>query len=146
MLERSEEITVDDLRGALEFQGMSVDDIKPGDALFYHTGWGALWGKDNAKFNSGTPGLSMQAGDWAVDRKVVMVGTDNWAVEAIPSPDPRWFAPNHQKFLVENGIYIMENLDFSQLLEEKVYEFAFIFAAVPMRGATGSPARPIAVK
>ena len=87
----------------------------------------------------------MQAGDWAVDRKVVMVGTDNWAVEAIPS-DPRWFAPNHQKFLVENGIYIMENLDFSQLLEEKVYEFAFIFAAVPMRGATGSPARPIAVK
>ena len=38
------------------------------------------------------------------------------------------------------------NLDFSQLLEEKVYEFAFIFAAVPMRGATGSPARPIAVQ
>ena len=141
-----EKITVEDLLRALESQGMSVDDIKPGDALFYHTGWGALWGKDNAKFNSGTPGLSIEAGDWVVERKVVMVGTDNWAVEAIPSPDPRWFAPNHQKFLVENGIYIMENLDFSQLLKAKVHEFAFIFAAVPMRGATGSPARPIAVK
>lgn len=146
MLERSEQITVDDLLGALEAQGMSVEDIKPGDAVFYHTGWGALWGVDNAKFNSGTPGLSIPAGDWVVQRKVVMVGTDNWAVEAIPSPDPRWFAPNHQKFLVENGIYIMENLDFSGLLKEKVYEFAFIFAAVPMRGATGSPARPIAVQ
>ena len=146
MLERSEQITVDDLLGALEAQGMSAEDIKPGDALFYHTGWGALWGVDNAKFNSGTPGLSIPAGDWVVERKVVMVGTDNWAVEAIPSPDPRWFAPNHQKFLVENGIYIMENLDFSGLLKDRVYEFAFIFAAVPMRGATGSPARPIAVK
>lgn len=146
MLERSEEITVADLVGALKRQGMSVADIKPGDAVFYHTGWGSLWGKDNAKFNSGTPGLSIKAGDWVVDREVVMVGTDNWAVEAIPSPDARWFAPNHQKFLVENGIYIMENLDFTSLLMDSVYEFAFVFAALPMRGATGSPARPIAVK
>ena len=61
-----QEITVDDLRGALEFQGMSVYDIKPGDALFYHTGWGALWGKDNAKFNSGTPGYQCRrvTGQW----------------------------------------------------------------------------------
>jgi len=146
MLERSEEISVADLQGALQAQGLSEEDIRPGDALFYHTGWGALWKTDNAKFNSGTPGLSIAAGDWAVAKKVVLVGSDNWAVEAIPQPDPKWFAPNHQKFLVQNGIYIMENLDFSKLIEAKVYEFAFVFGAVPFKGATGSPGRPFAIR
>ena len=146
MLERSEEISVDDLKAALKKQGMSADDIRPGDALFYHTGWGKLWKTDNAKYNSGTPGLSIRAGDWIVDKKVVLVGSDNWAVEAIPNPDPNWFAPNHQKFLVENGIYIMENLDFSSLIKAGVYEFAFVFGAVPFKGATGSPGRPFAIK
>lgn len=146
MLERGEEISVEDLQAALERQGMSVEDIRPGDALFYHTGWGDLWKADNSKFNSGTPGLSIAAGDWVVDKQLVLVGSDNWAVEAIPNPDPKWFAPNHQKFLVENGIYIMENLDFGALIEAGVYEFAFAFGAIPLKGATGSPARPFAIR
>ena len=56
------------------------------------------------------------------------------------------FAPNHQKFLVENGIYIMENIDFSALLQDEVYEFAFVFGAIRFKGATGSPARPFAIR
>jgi kynurenine formamidase len=146
MLNKSEEITVSDIEGALKRQGLSTEDISPGDAFFYNTGWGDLWKIDNAKFNSGTPGLSAAAGNWVISKEVVMVGTDNWAVEAIPGPDPNLFAPNHQKFLVENGIYIMENLDFTKLIEDQVYQFAFIFGAVPLRGATGAPGRPIAVK
>lgn len=145
MLERGEEISVADIDAALQRQDMSQNDIRPGDALFYNTGWGTLWKKDNDKFNSGTPGLSIAAGDWVISEQVVLVGTDNWAVEAIPNPDPKWFAPNHQKFLVENGIFIMENLDFSALLEAEVYEFAFAFGAVPLKGATGSPGRPFAI-
>jgi kynurenine formamidase len=146
MMERSEEFSLADIRGALEKQGMSEADIREGDALFYHTGWGSLWGKDNARFNSGTPGMSDAAGDWVVARKVVLVGSDNWAVEAIPGPDPDNFAPNHQKFLVENGIYIMENLDFSSLIDAGVYEFAFVFGAMPIKGATGSPGRAFAIR
>jgi kynurenine formamidase len=146
MLERSEEISVEDIKGALAKQGLTEKDIRPGDALFYHTGWSSLWKVDNDKFNSGTPGLSPQAGDWVVSKKVVLVGTDNWAVEAIPGKDPRLFAPNHQKFLVENGIYIMENLDFSKLIAARVYEFAFVFGPVPFKGATGSPGRPFAIR
>ncbi|MEX2488921.1 MAG: cyclase family protein [Pseudomonadales bacterium] len=145
MLERGEEISLEDLKAALKEQGISPDDIRPGDALFYYTGWGDLWKTDNAKFNSGTPGLSIEAGDWVVEKKIILVGSDNWAVEAIPNPDPKWFAPNHQKFLVENGIYIMENLNFSSLIDAEVYEFAFVFGAIPLAGATGSPARPFAI-
>jgi kynurenine formamidase len=146
MLEVSEEISVADLIAALKKQGMSEEDILPGDALFYHTGWGSLWKTDNAKFNSGVPGLSIAAGDWLVAKQIVLVGSDNWAVEAIPHPDPRWFAPNHQKFLVENGIYIMENLDFASLIGDSIYSFAFVFGAVPLKGATGSPGRPFAIR
>ena len=146
MLERSEEISVADLAAALKRQGLSEGDIRPGDAVFYHTGWGGLWKTNNEKFNSGTPGLSIEAGDWLVEKRVVLVGSDNWAVEAIPHPDPKWFAPNHQKFLVENGIYIMENLDFSGLIEAGVYRFAFVFGALPLKGATGSPGRAFAIQ
>ncbi len=145
-LEVSEEISVEDIKGALAHQGMSEQDIRPGDALFYHTGWASLWKTDNAKFNSGTPGLSPAAGDWVIARKVALVGTDNWAVEAIPGKDPQLFAPNHQKFLVEHGIYIMENLNFATLIEARVFEFAFVFGPVPFKGATGSPGRPFAIR
>ncbi|MBT8446260.1 MAG: cyclase family protein [Gammaproteobacteria bacterium] len=146
MIDCDEEVTVKDLQAALQRQGMSAATIQPGDALFYNTGWGRLWKTDNARFLSCTPGLTPAAGDWAIERKVVMVGTDNWAVETIPGPDPDNFAPNHQKFLVENGIYIMENLDFSKLIDAGVYEFAFVFGAIPFKGATGSPGRPFAIR
>lgn len=145
-LEASEEIQVADIEAALKKQGLGADSLRPGDALFYHTGWGALWDTDAKKFNSATPGLSVAAGDWVVKQQVVLVGTDNWAVEAIPNPDPKWFAPNHQKFLVENGIYIIENMDFSRLIAAGVYEFAFVVGPLPLKGATGSPVRPFAIK
>ena len=146
VMECEEEVTIADLRAALKKQGLDEGGIEPGDALFYHTGWGALWKIDNQKFNSCAPGLTDKAGDWVVEKKVILVGTDNWAVESIPGPDPKKFAPNHQKFLVENGIYIMENIDFSALLKDEVYEFAFVFGPIPFKGATGSPARPFAIK
>jgi kynurenine formamidase len=145
-LECSEEISVADLAAAMKRQGLAATAIRPGDALFYHTGWGRYWKTDNDEFNRCVPGLSDAAGDWVVEQKVLLVGTDNWAVEAIPGPDPKLFAPNHQKFLVEHGIYIIENLDFDRLLEAEVYEFAFVVGTLPLKGATGSPVRPFAIK
>lgn len=146
-LECDEEVTTADLEAALARQGLSAASIQPGDALFYHTGWGELWETDHEKFNRCVPGLTAAAGDWVVAKKVLLVGVDNWAVETIPAVRPDApFAPNHQKFLVENGIYIMENMDFSALLQDRVYEFAFAFGAIPFKGATGSPARPFALR
>ena len=45
-----------------------------------------------------------------------------------------------------NGIYNLENLDLSALAADQVYEFAFIFAPLKLKGATGSPGNPIAVR
>jgi len=48
--------------------------------------------------------------------------------------------------LTLNGIYILENLNTSELAKDGVYEFAFIFAPLKLVGATGSPGNPVAVK
>ena len=144
-MECSEEVSVQDLLAALKKQGMSPETITPGDAVLYRTGWGEYWKKDNDKFNQCAPGLSDAAGDWLIERQVLLVGTDNWAVEAIPGPDPKKFAPNHQKFLVENGIYIIENMRFDDLVAAGIYEFAFSVAPLKLKGASGSPIRPYAI-
>nr|ALM01937.1 CbaA [Pigmentiphaga sp. DL-8] len=141
----TEEISVSDLIGALKKQGMTEADIKPGDVVLYNTGWGDHWKVDNHKFNTASPGLSPAAGDWLAQKKIVLVGTDNWSVETIPGPNEKQFAANHQKFLIEQGIYIIENMDFKKLREAKVYKFAFSFGAIPFKGATGSPARPFVI-
>ena len=46
MLGDTYEITVDDLEGALKKQNLT---LQPGDAVIINTGWGKLWGKDNAR-------------------------------------------------------------------------------------------------
>jgi hypothetical protein len=51
----------------------------------------------------------------------------------------------HQ-WLLNRGIYNLENLDLSRLAADRVYEFAFIFAPMKLVGATGAPGNPIAVR
>ena len=81
---------------------------------------------------------------WLCDRKIVMVGTDTWATEVVPPEDPDLPYPVHLMLLVRHGIYNIENLDLEELAKDKVYEFAFIFAPLRLKGATGSPGNPIA--
>lgn len=45
-----------------------------------------------------------------------------------------------------NGVYNIENLDLSALAADGVYEFAFVFTPLPLKGATGSPGSPIAIR
>jgi hypothetical protein len=33
-----------------------------------------------------------------------------------------------------------------ELAADKVYEFAFVFAPLPLKGATGSPGNPVAIR
>ena len=137
------EITAADLRGALQRQGL---EIREGDVVLIHTGWGALWMEDNAKYAQTSPGIGLEAAQFLVDQGVVVVGSDNWGVEVMPNPDPSLGAPVHQLFLARNGIYQHENLNTGELARDSVYEFAYIFVPLPLKGATGSPGNPIAVR
>ena len=101
---------------------------------------------DNEEYNRGAPGIGMGAARWLAKKKVAMTGADTWPVEVIPSEDSGLAFPVHQELIVRQGIYNIENLNLSELAADKVYEFAFMFAPVKFKGATGSPGNPIAIK
>ena len=50
----------------------------------------------------------------------------------------------HLVLLAKSGIYIMENLNLEDLSRDKVSKHLFIGLPIKIRGATGSPLRPIA--
>ena len=137
------EITLADLRGALERQRT---EIYAGDVVLVHTGWGSLWLTDNAKFGASAPGVGLDAAQYLVEREVVLVGADTWSMEVVPNPNPDLQFPVHQLLIPRNGIYIFENLATEELARDRAYEFAFFFAPLKLKGATGSPGNPIAIR
>jgi kynurenine formamidase len=145
MMEVGEEIKVADLRAAMQKQGTNEADIKEGDAFFFHTGWGSLWMKNNDKFNSGCPGIGLEATKWVIDKGGCVVGADTWPVEVVPNPDKDLAFPCHGELITKNGIYIHENLDFSGLVADRKYQFVYIFSPAPIKGGTGSNGGPIAI-
>jgi kynurenine formamidase len=136
-------ITAKDLQEALRQQAV---DISEGDVVLIHTGHGQLWMVDNDEYNRGAPGIGMEAALWLAEKKIVMTGADTWPVEVIPPENPELAFPVHQELIVRRGIYNFENLDLAQLAADKVYEFAFMFAPLKFKGATGSPGNPVAIK
>jgi kynurenine formamidase len=138
-----EVITANDLEASAKAQGVGINE---GDAVLIRTGHGQLWMKDNTAFSAGEPGIGVGAAAWLAQRKIVLVGSDTWATEVVPPEDPERPFPVHLTLLVRAGIYNIENLDLEELAKDKIYEFAFVFAPLRLKGATGSPGNPIAVR
>jgi hypothetical protein len=140
-----QEITLADVRSAFDRQGIKEADIKPGDAVFFNTGWGALWMKNNDRFTSGEPGIGLEVARWVVDKQLALVGCDNWGTEVVPNPDKKLAFPVHGELITRNGIFNHENLFFDELIKDRKYQFVYIFSPMPIKGATGSAGGPIAV-
>ena len=135
-------ITVDDLEEAAERAQVQV---REGDVVLVRTGCGELW-SDPAAYLRGA-GVSAAGSRWMVDRRVRAVGADNMAWDVIGPVDPelKVTLPGHILLLVRAGIPIIENLYLEQLAAAKVHEFVFVCLPLKMRGATGSPVRPVAI-
>src|SRR5438552_11486745 len=86
MLGDTYEITVEDIEGALKKQNVT---LQPGDAIIINTGWGKLWGKDNARFVKSCPGIGVKAAEWLVAKDPMLLGPDNWPVEVAPHTGPK---------------------------------------------------------
>jgi len=143
MLGDNYEITVADLQQALARQSLT---LRPGDAVIIHTGWGKLWGKDNARYVRSCPGVGVAAAEWLAKQDPMLVGADNWPVEVAPNPDKEISLPGHQIFLVVNGIHLLENLKLDELAAKKVYEFAFVMQPLKVQGGSGSTVAPVAIR
>ena len=144
-LENSYEVSVEDVLGALKKQGMTEDDIEAGDAVLFRYGWSTLW-KDPEAYNNNPPGIGLGVARWLAKMKVTMTGADSWCTEVIPNPDPTLAFPVHQELIMKNGIFNLENMVFDSVMEDEVYEFLFMVTTIRFKGATGSPARPVAIK
>jgi kynurenine formamidase len=143
MLAETYEITPQDLQDALKIQGVT---LVPGDAILVHTGWGALWGADNARYQRASPGIGTAAAEWLAKQDPMLVGADNSAVEISPNPDPQLAGPVHQILLVINGIHLLENVRLDQLAAQKVHEFALVVQPLKIEGGTGSTVAPMAIR
>ena len=145
MMDAGQEITLGDLRAAMQRQNLAEGDIKPGDAVFFNTGWGSLWMKNNDRFNSGEPGIGLEVARWVIEKDLCLTGADTWAVEVVPNPDKSLAFPVHGELICKHGILNHENLIFDELIADKKYQFVFVFVPAPIKGATGSNGCPIAL-
>ena len=103
-------ITVPDLQAALKLYNVT---LREADAVFIHTGWQDLflqWPAQNATYNKNEPGIGQAAADWLASQKVILVGSDTWAVEVIPGEEEGIAFPVHKTLLTDNGIHIIENV------------------------------------
>jgi len=132
----------DELEAAVQNQGVMIGE---GDVVLLRTGNGALWQDPTLYLQAG--GVSADASSWLASRGVRAVGADNvaWDEVGVVDADLKVTLPGHVILLVRNGIYIIENLLLEELAGDQCYEFTFICLPLKLRGATGSPVRPVAI-
>jgi kynurenine formamidase len=136
-------ISPDELASCLKNANL---ELREGDVVLIRTGHGKLWMKDNLTYGAAEPGIGLAAARFLTDRKVVLIGADTWAIEAVPHERPDLAFPVHQWDLTRNGVYHLENLDLEELAADGVSEFCFVFSPLRLKGATGSPGNPIAIR
>ena len=137
------EITVADLEAAVKKQNIT---FQQGDAIIIHTGWGKLWGKENARYYKTCPGLGVPAAQWLIAKDPLLLGADNFPVEVAPNPDRSLNLPVHQLALVVHGVHLLENLKLDELVAKNVSEFALVVQPLKMQGGTGSTVAPVALR
>ena len=135
-----------DVRGhhVVPVEAVAGREVAPGDAVFFHTGWGDHW-DDPETYLSGQPGPGYAVADWLVAHGVALTGCDTWSFGPVPAEDPERPFEVPQTLNVHHGVFIVENLDLSALAADGVREFALILTHPKLRGATGAWTSPIAL-
>jgi kynurenine formamidase len=130
--------------GVIGRDAVSDLDPEPGDAVLFHTGWGAHWSDPDA-YVSGEPGPGCELAEWLVEHGVALTGCDTWSYGPVPPEDPERPFEVPQILNAKNGVFIVENLYLSELAAAGVREFALILTHPKLRGATGAWTSPIAL-
>lgn len=132
-------VTMQDVRDVLERQGIDEASITPGDAIFFNFGWWRMVGEPEKYTSFNWPGIDQEVVQWVIEKQASMIGSDS-------SADPPGHSGVHFDLLMKNGIFNLEFMTFESLLADQVDEFLFVFVPLPIKGATGSPGRPIAIR
>lgn len=131
-----------DLVEALKAQKVT---LQKGDVVLVRTGRMKQYNNKEA-YMSNTPGLGMDAARFLIEETgAIAIGADNLSFETFPPEEEGNYLPLHTYLLGQQGAYILEVVELSELSRDKVYEFAFIGASLKLRGADAAPMRPIAI-
>lgn len=134
-------ITVEDCASELARTALT---LQAGDVALVRTGRMRYW-PDGGRTLGNPPGLSLDAGRWLTSQGIAVIGADQECVEVGPSQhDDNWL-PGHCHFLAEAGVPMIELVNLEELSRDDVNEFCLIAAPIRLRGATGSPIRPLAI-
>jgi kynurenine formamidase len=144
------EITIEDLKGALEKQKTK---LRHGDTVLIRTGtlryWGAN-GSDHEKIRQhDSAGIGLPAARWLVEQQgAILVGSDTSGLEVSPAPkEKQTFIPVHRYLLIEQGVHIGEFHNLEALAADGVYEFCYVCMTNNIRGtAAGFALRPVAIR
>jgi kynurenine formamidase len=142
MLDDRQAVTADQLAEAESRAGLEVG---PGDIVLVHTGWGALWGVDDTRYVQDEPGLGLDAAAWCTERRVAVIGADNWGVEVVPGQAAGLSFPIHQHCITQHGCYLLENVRTVELARDGVHAFMCAVLPNPLRGASASMVAPVAL-
>jgi len=130
--------------GVVAVSDLAGIEPEPGDAVLFHTGWGAHW-TDAEAYLSGEPGPGCDVAQWLIDHGVALTGCDTWSYGPVPAEDPARPFEVPQMLNVHHGVFVVENLDTSELAADGVREFALVLTHPKLRGATGAWTSPIAL-
>jgi hypothetical protein len=88
--------------------------------------------------------------DWVHRAEIAAVASDTWGVEVRPNEFPDAFQPWPQVVIPHIGLTVGEMFDLESLADgcarDGVYDFLLVAAPLPVTGAVGAPAVPIALK
>ena len=130
--------------GVVGVEDLEEIEPEPGDAVLFHTGWGAHW-EDADSYLAGEPGPGYDVAGWLVERGVALTGCDTWSYGPVPAEDPARPFEVPQMLNVRHGVFVVENLDTSALAADAVRTFALVLTHPKLRGATGAWTSPIAL-
>ena len=126
--------------------GAQAVDVRKGDTLLIRTGWGPLFGTDNAKYlGEQSPGPGPDAAKWIIAHGVRLAGDDTATFERRPAAYGKELFSVHMMLLADSGIYIVENMNLEPLSAARAYTVALVVTPLKIQGATGSPLRVIAL-
>ncbi len=135
-------INSNDLKGALASQEL---ELQKGDVVLIRTGQARHY-HHAAEYTHEYPGINLDAAKWLVeDQEIMLLGADNLSFEAFPPERVDNWVPVHTYLLAEKGVMFLEQMYLEELARDQVYEFVFIGASLKLRGASGSPMRPVAL-
>lgn len=134
-----------EMQAIADWEGVEVSRW---DVVLIRTGYLRYWPDEERMAKHRTAGPDLTAADWLLERGVIATGTDTETYEVQPAPDrgrPANPQPVHTRLLIENGIYLIENVYLEEIARARVYVFLFVALPLKIRGATGSMVDPLAV-